>query len=101
MAKVTEFIPGVITFICPGCEKTHTIWARPSEQPVSRNSWEFNGDFDHPTINPSILMRLDYTDPSRQNLVCHSFVTDGKIQFLNDCTHPFAGQTLDLPEVEV
>jgi hypothetical protein len=30
--------------------------------------------------------------------VCHSFVTDGRIQFLNDCTHPLAGQTVDIPE---
>ena len=32
-------------------------------------------------------------------LTCHSFVTDGRIQFLADCTHPLAGQTVDLPEV--
>jgi hypothetical protein len=30
--------------------------------------------------------------------VCHSFVTDGRIQFLTDCTHAFAGRTVDLPE---
>ena len=28
--------------------------------------------------------------------VCHSFVTDGKIQFLGDCTHELAGQTVEL-----
>ena len=27
---------------------------------------------------------------------CHSFVTDGKIRFLNDCTHEMAGETVDL-----
>lgn len=31
--------------------------------------------------------------------VCHSFVTDGRIQFLSDCTHSLAGQTVDLPEM--
>jgi len=31
--------------------------------------------------------------------VCHSFVTDGRIQFLGDCTHNLAGQTVDLPEI--
>lgn len=31
--------------------------------------------------------------------VCHSFVRDGRIQFLADCTHAMAGQTVDLPEV--
>ena len=31
---------------------------------------------------------------------CHSFITDGRIQYLGDCTHPLAGQTLDLPNWE-
>lgn len=30
--------------------------------------------------------------------VCHSFVTDGRIQFLADCTHDLAGLTVDLPD---
>ena len=30
--------------------------------------------------------------------VCHSFVTDGRIQFLGDCTHKLAGQTVNIPE---
>jgi hypothetical protein len=29
---------------------------------------------------------------------CHSFVTNGKIQFLADCTHKLAGQTVELPD---
>ena len=28
---------------------------------------------------------------------CHSFVRDGGIQFLTDCEHGLAGQTVDLP----
>jgi len=31
--------------------------------------------------------------------VCHSYVTDGRIQFLADCTHALAGLTVDLPEL--
>jgi hypothetical protein len=34
---------------------------------------------------------------SRFGKVCHSFVTDGRIQFLGDCTHALANQTFDLP----
>ena len=30
---------------------------------------------------------------------CHSYVKDGQIQFLNDCSHVLAGQTVDLPEL--
>ena len=32
--------------------------------------------------------------------ICHSFVTDGKIQFLSDCTHGLAGQTVELSEID-
>ena len=66
--------------------------------------WSFNGNYDLPTFKPSILVRghkaLDPNDLSkgRRETVCHSFVTDGKIRFLNDCTHALAGQTVDLPE---
>jgi hypothetical protein len=32
--------------------------------------------------------------------LCHSFVRDGRIEFLSDCTHSLAGQTVELPEIE-
>lgn len=48
---------------------------------------------DKPTFTPSLLIQ----NPAKQ---CHSWVTDGKIQFLNDCAHALAGKTVDLPEVE-
>lgn len=34
------------------------------------------------------------------DVLCHTWITDGKAIFLNDCTHEFAGQTLDLLNVE-
>ena len=37
---------------------------------------------------------------SRFGKVCHSFVTNGRIQYLGDCTHKLAGQTVDLPDWE-
>jgi hypothetical protein len=33
-------------------------------------------------------------------LLCHTFVTDGQIQYLGDCTHALAGQTVDLQEMD-
>ncbi len=30
----------------------------------------------------------------------HSFVVDGHIQFLGDCTHELAGQTVDIPDFD-
>jgi hypothetical protein len=29
--------------------------------------------------------------------VCHSFVVDGQMQMLGDCTHPLAGQIVAIP----
>lgn len=57
--------------------------------------WSWNGDVEKPTFKPSILSRVPGVCDC-----CHSWVTDGKVQFLGDCTHEFAGQTLDLLEVE-
>jgi hypothetical protein len=62
--------------------------------------WGWNGSLDKPTFTPSILVKANYTSPNRLDDICHSFVTDGKIQFLGDCTHELAGQTVDLPDWE-
>jgi hypothetical protein len=62
--------------------------------------WGWNGSLDKPTFTPSILVKANYTSPNRLDDICHSFVTDGKIHFLGDCTHQLAGQTVDLPDLE-
>lgn len=49
--------------------------------------WQWNGDVNYPTIHPSILTRSNY---SKGEVVCHSWVRDGKVQFLGDCTHSLA-----------
>lgn len=78
-------------FWCPGCQENHG----PS------HSWRFNGDFERPTFEPSILVRRPDPDRPGINLsVCHSFVRDGRIMFLADSTHAFAGKTVELPPWE-
>lgn len=78
--------------------------------------WSFNGDLERPTLSPSILSRSGHyvpghtgqcwctPDPDGEDWgfkcgVCHSFVREGRIEFLSDCTHVLAGQTVDLPEI--
>jgi hypothetical protein len=39
---------------------------------------------------------VNYTSRPR----CHSWVKNGEIQFLSDCDHALAGQTVPLPAVE-
>ncbi|MEO6304605.1 MAG: DUF6527 family protein [Bacteroidia bacterium] len=76
---------------CPGC-KTHHCF---TTKHLTFNPWFFNGDLENPTFTPSMLVNGDYPE-SR----CHSFVTNGKIQFLSDCFHELKNQTVDLPEIE-
>jgi len=78
-------------------------------------AWSFNGDLTRPTLSPSILARSGHYVPGFNGVcecsgggeywgfrcyVCHSFVRDGRIEFLSDCTHPLAGQTVDLPCID-
>ncbi len=74
-------------FNCPGCGNTHMI-----QFAGEGCRWEFNSDELNPTISPSIMCNRD------SETQCHSFVKDGKIQFLDDCYHKLAGQTVELPE---
>lgn len=89
-------------FYCQGCKEYHVI----------NDSWSFNGDFDNPTISPSILVtgtihptddevkRIlsgEYVQP--KDYVCHSFIENGKIRYLSDCTHGLANQTVELTDL--
>lgn len=115
----TSIREGVITnvhFKCPGCGDWHAP-AVNGEKNSRGATWEFNGNFERPTLKPSLLVRsghyvdqkhpcwCDYNKQHPQNAVtscyiCHSFITDGRIQFLPDCTHSLAGQTVDLLGIE-
>ena len=89
--KAGDGNPG-IGFDCPGCGVLHVV---PVEGP---RAWGFNGSLERPTLTPSLLVRWTMGEERREH-VCHSFVRDGRIQFLTDCTHARAGQTVDLSEV--
>ena len=69
---------------CPGCETLHAIG----------NQHSFNGNFQSPTFNPSIL---SLHGKSR----CHSFIKDGFWEFLSDCDHELAGQMVPMVPVPV
>jgi len=76
-------------FYCPGCKHSHVYHVC---EDGSDKLWVFNNDIEKPTFRPSLLNRKSVSE------VCHLFVTNGQIQFLNDCTHAFAGKTVDLIE---
>ena len=76
---------GCYIIYCKGCGNHHGFDSR----------WTFNGDFEKPTFSPSMLVNQHM--PEKR---CHSFVRDGKIQYLSDCFHKYAGQTLELEDIE-
>lgn len=82
---------------CPACGYGHLFRTVPGNhgEPV----WSFNGDRDSPTFSPSMLVnsRAHVTDPN--TILCHSFVRNGKFEFLSDCSHAMAGQTVEIAEV--
>ena len=91
---------GRVTFWCPGCREAHVVGP----------NWTFNGDYERPTFSPSIrvtgvMVERDESgkwtgewargvDGKPLPQVCHSFVCGGQIEFLGDCTHALAGQTV-------
>lgn len=89
-----------LCFICPGCEAMKDfgtgLHMLPVNSTVKNPQWTWDGNLERPTVSPSILTRYprgDHTD------VCHSFLRDGVFEFLSDCTHPLAGQKVELPDL--
>lgn len=85
-----------------------------SVKTLGGEGWDWNGSYDRPTFQPSIKVggkqaiheKGRWTGEYRRgpdglplDLCCHSFITDGAIQFLGDCTHGLAGQTIPIPDL--
>lgn len=69
----------------------HAVYYRHSNS-WNGSRWEFDGNFDQPTVNPSLL--VDLGDGRK----CHSFLRQGQIQFLSDSYHAFAGTIIEIPD---
>lgn len=118
---LADYGPVMVAFWCPGCNSNHPLRVGPEGHGAA---WDYNGNPDRPTFTPSVLIRSGHFIPdqagkrcwcdyNREQVekgkepahftcgVCHSFVTDGRIEFLTDCTHELAGQTVDLPPFPV
>jgi hypothetical protein len=85
--KAWDGVDGKVCFHCPGCDGPHGLTVK---QRVL-TGWDWNGLYSTPTFSPSILVR-------GQGYVCHSYVRNGRIQFLPDTTHKLSGQEVELPD---
>ena len=84
---------------------------------VKEGRWQVTGTAELPTFSPSVLVTTGHFIPRERNdgscwctyakenpeeklpfgcYLCHSYVRDGMVQFLSDCTHALAGQTVPL-----
>ena len=79
-------------FHCPGCGNDHAFTVGPQSPGWGTARWTFNGDFEKPTFTPSLLCNPDHVANR-----CHSFVTNGNIQFLADCWHELKNTTVPIP----
>lgn len=110
---------GQLAWWCPGCDSPHHVpvtitsgtlptpdaadpdWTPPAEYYEARHGWTWNGSARKPTFMPSVLVTYPGADagkPGAPPAVCHCFVVDGAMQFLGDCTHHLAGQTVPIPD---
>jgi hypothetical protein len=110
--KMRSIEGGQLAFWCPGCNTAHGVVVDGSR------GWSWDGNVEAPSFSPSVLVRSGHycsnykpgdscwctynaAHPERPSKftcsVCHSFVKNGQIQFLGDCTHALAGQTVPLP----
>lgn len=73
------------------------IWSPGDEQHILFDErWNFNGDFENPTFTPSMLVNANMPGHIRS----HFYVTNGKIQYLDDCDHKLAGQTVEMVDLD-
>ena len=112
-----------LIYRCPGCGESHVI--QYGDGPGPR--WGWDGNESAPTFTPSILVTsghyakhhkpgdpcwcsfnavheadgtLKPGEPRFECGICHCFIKAGRIEFLSDCTHKLAGQTVDMVPFE-
>ena len=98
---------------CPGCEEMHAIpnccsfdgsLSEPTFYPALKFEWvkppptvEVTG---HASIKVKMLIAAAFQSEAEE-ICCHYFLTRGKLQFQNDCTHDLAGLTVALPVLPI
>ena len=123
MAKISNILRSIdmgngvkgVAFFCPGCQEMHSISI---EGPGA--IWQWDKNVDAPTFSPSILITSGHyvsthkpgdrcwctynaEHPNKPAPFtckrCHSFVRNGEIEFLMDCSHELMGKTVKIPDL--
>jgi hypothetical protein len=88
--------PGHYIFYCRACKCHHAVWTQ--EYQPGHPFWTFNNDMEKPSFKPSLLVQTPDKDGNVQ--ICHFFIEDGKMRYMNDCTHDLHNQTVEMEDVE-
>lgn len=105
MSKVITYVARgrrIAMFFCPACGYEHQLNIREVIKEI-HPSWVFNENAESPTFTPSVLVTYPQHNSAKEEAKeyrCYSFITDGKIKYLSDCTHKFAGRTVELPDID-
>lgn len=93
ISAITNFKDGEpdFTFYCPACQCNHSLFIN-----SGTTRWVISGATNAPTVRPSLLIR--YAGECGKEVVCHLFITDGKIEYLSDCNHSMGGKTVDMKD---
>lgn len=76
-------------YYCEGCKTSHAFGLK-----SEGGNHDFNMDLNNPTVSPSLVANFS------PGTMCHSFIRNGKIEYLNDCWHDLKGRTIELSNVE-
>lgn len=99
-----------LIYWCDGCDCHHSIRWGVGDGP----RWTWNSEVNKPTFSPSVLYKREMWVPpvtpsnleewkknpwpqEKQMFICHTFITDGMVQYLDDCSHHLKGQTVPIP----
>lgn len=79
---------------CPGCQQLHAPTFRCPEHggPATGPVWDGDPHSDPFSMEPSLMVHGARPDVE----TCHSFIRNGQWEFLSDCQHGLAGQTVPL-----
>lgn len=74
---------GVLSHWCPACDRAHLV-----------NLTRYGAQWDHNGARPTFTPDIRHSDGTG---LCHYFIIDGMVRFLDDCTHIMKGRTVPLP----
>ena len=78
-----------------GASRNQDQWAQVSKAELAQGRF---GYLSAPEVSGlAHTLRVNKDNPKSR---CHSFVKDGRIQFLLDCYHRLKGQTIELPDID-